>query len=518
MRLGVDFGTTRTTVAAVDRGNYPVVSFEDAVGDTREYIPSLAALDGDRLVYGYEALSLAQAGAPHLRSFKRTLAGAAVTGDSAVRIGARAVPVLEVLSGFLSHVAHQIRTASSLAPLASQEPLRAVVAVPAHAYSGQRFLTLEAFRAAGFDVVAMLNEPSAAGFEYTHRHSGTLNSRRTRVLVYDLGGGTFDASLVNVRGRDHDVQGSLGDNTLGGDDFDTALARVALDHAGVPADELDAATYAGVVDQARDAKERLLPQSKKIVLDISGREITVPVSEFYEAASPLVDRTVQTMEPLVHLLAGGALKLGDDVAGLYLVGGASQLPLVGRVLRQRFGRRVHRSPYPAASTAIGLAIAADEDAGYTLTDRLSRGLGVFREQDSGRELSFDPLLAPGVRVTASGSAAVTRDYRPAHNVGWFRYVEYTRVGSDGVPTGDVKPCGRLAFPFDPALQRPGMFEHPERVPVVRRAGTSEVRERYEVDPRGVVTLRIADLATGYAVTRTLGQPAPPPQTPGAPRR
>lgn len=84
----------------------------------------------------------------------------------------------------------------------------------------------------------------------------------------------------------------------------------------------------------------------------------------------------------------------EDVAGLYVVGGASEFPLVSRVLRRRFGRRVHRSTHNAGSTAIGLAIAADEQAGYTVSERLARGLGVFREYDSGASLSFDPLLTP----------------------------------------------------------------------------------------------------------------------------
>ena len=75
-----------------------------------------------------------------------------------------------------------------------------VVSVPAHAHGAQRFLTLEAFRRAGFEVVSMINEPSAAGFEFTHRQARAVTSRRNLVLVYDLGGGTFDASVVQVEG------------------------------------------------------------------------------------------------------------------------------------------------------------------------------------------------------------------------------------------------------------------------------------------------------------------------------
>src|SRR5207248_9704273 len=97
--------------------------------------------------------------------------------------------------------------------------------VPANAPSAQRILTVDAFRRAGFDVVALLNEPSAAGFEYAHRFRETVTSKREYVLVYDLGGGTFDASLIKMEGRANEVVTSSGVAWLGGDDFDEAILR-----------------------------------------------------------------------------------------------------------------------------------------------------------------------------------------------------------------------------------------------------------------------------------------------------
>ena len=200
MKCGVDFGTTTTTVAVADRGNYPVVSFEDGA-DTRDYVPSVVAFDDGKLVFGFEADRAARAGAPHIRSFKRFLADPDVTASTSIRLGYRDVELMDVLTRFLAHVADCVRTGSSVSRVRKSEPLEVAVGVPAHAWSGQRFLTLEAFKNAGWDVTTMLNEPSAAGFEYTHRHAGTLNSKRTSVLVYDLGGGTFDASVVEAAGR-----------------------------------------------------------------------------------------------------------------------------------------------------------------------------------------------------------------------------------------------------------------------------------------------------------------------------
>lgn len=501
MRLGIDLGTTRTTVALVDRGNYPVVSFLDAAGDAHEFFPSVVALDGDELRYGFEALAAADRGAPLLRSFKRALGAPDVNAHTTLTVGDREIELLDLVTGFLTALDGALAGASSISDSYDRDRLEAtVVAVPAHAHGAQRYLTLEAFGRAGFRVTGMLNEPSAAGFEYTHRQGRTLNSRRTRVIVYDLGGGTFDASLVSVDGVDHEIVGSLGLNMLGGDDFDVVLADCALEAIGLEQDALDTASYLQLVDDARDAKERLSPQSRRIMLEVQGQQASVSVADFYDRATPLVETTVQAMGPLVEDLEGGA-PLAADIAGLYLVGGASGLPLVPRLLRERFGRRVHRSPYPAASTAIGLAIAADADAGYSLTDRLFRGVGVFREGDAGSTVSFDPIVDRDQRVPEHGGVVITRRYRAAHNVGWYRFVEYTEVDEGGEPRGDIVPFAQILFPFDPALQA----EDADVTGVpVRRASGPMVEERYEIDEHGIVRVRITDLATGYSRTHALG--------------
>ncbi|WP_228488950.1 Hsp70 family protein [Raineyella fluvialis] len=419
-------------------------------------------------------------------------------------VGDREVPLLEVLTGFLSAVREALSSSSSISD--SYDPQTAaatVVAVPAHAHGAQRFLTLEAFRRAGFRVTAMINEPSAAGFEYTHRQGRTLNSKRTRVIVYDLGGGTFDASLVNVDGVDHEIIGSLGLNMLGGDDFDAVLADCALDEAGVGLDDLDLPSYVRLLDVCRDAKEHLSPQSRRIPVEVAGIPVTVQVEDFYTRATPLVEASIRAMEPLVEDLDGDA-PLAADIAGIYLVGGASGLPLVPRLLRDHFGRRVHRSPYPAASTAIGLAISADDEAGYSLADRLSRWFGVFREGDAGSTVSFDPILGRDQLIPDHGELVITRRYRAAHNVGWYRFVEYTEVDRSGEPRGDIAPFAQIVFPFDAALQTPGTDV--ESVPVTREAGPM-VEERYAIDENGIVQVRITDLDTGFSRTHALSRPA-----------
>ncbi len=487
-------------MAHADRGNYPVVAFTDDAGDSHDYVPSVVALTDDGLVYGFDALAAHETGAPLTRSFKRALAAPDVTATSPIVVGDQSFGVLEVLTGFLRHLRNALVERSNVAPLVDDEGLASVaVAVPAHAHGAQRFLTLQAFRAAGFDVAAMINEPSAAGFEYTHRRGATLTARRTRVLVYDLGGGTFDASLVHVDGIAHEVIDSAGLNRLGGDDFDAVLAARALAAAGTSRDALSPAELEDLLSQARDAKENVAPQTRRLALEVAGSPAGVRIDDFYGAAAPLVEQTLAAMEPLVPGLDTEGLGAAD-VAGVYLVGGASALPLVARLLRERFGRRVHRSPLPAASTAIGLAIAADPSAGYSLTDRLSRGFGVFRERDAGAGLAFDPILSRDERVAPNGTVAITRRYRAAHDVGWVRFVGYAGLAGGG-PRGELVPFGEVLFPFDPAL-RDGrdLSVHA----VQRRDDGPLVEETYTVDAHGIVSVRIADLDTGYEASASLG--------------
>jgi len=484
MRIGIDVGTTRTIAAGVDRGNYPVLSFLDPDGDPQDHFPSVIALEGETLLHGFEADRAARTGAPHLRSFKRLLGDPATHPGTLVTLGDREFALLDLLSEYLTAV-------RSALPVPVGE---VAVSVPAHAHSAQRVMTLEAFRRAGIDVIAMINEPSAAGFEYTHHQSRSLTSRRSRIAVYDLGGGTFDSSLVDTDGTSHVVLGSRGENRLGGDDFDHLLAELVLERVGRRAEELTAVELAVLLEECRSAKERLTPQTRRLMIDLGEDQdpVLIPVADFHDAVAPLVERSIEVMSPLVGELDGDS-----GIAGIYLVGGGSGLPLVGRLLRERFGRRVHRSPYPAASTAIGLAIAVDPDSGFTLTDRLSRGIGVFRESAAGQGVAFDPILTPEEPLPAHGEVTVTRRYRAAHDLGWFRFVEHPALDAAGEPRGDLLPVADVLFPFDPALRDLDPADL-AAVTVARREDGPEIEETYTVDAAGIVTLRITDLSSGFS--------------------
>jgi len=508
--LGIDFGTTRTVVACADRGNHPVVSFTDAAGDSIAWIPTVVAERAGSLRFGFEAMAVA--GDPSwtfVRSFKRLLSNPRIRPEDPVAIGSSAVPLGRVVGGFVEHIRDALRTRSNVrGSLAGAPLLRAAVAVPANAHGAQRLITLDAFRQAGLEVVAMLNEPSAAGFEYTHRHRDTLSAKRDAVVVYDLGGGTFDSSVVRMSGRHHEVLATAGVARLGGDDFDGVLADLVLGRLGIARAAVPERSMADLLDQCRAAKESLNPSSRKIAIEIdasiaghSPSEVTLAVGDFYDACAPLVERTIEAMLPIMTRLDDEESL--SEIAGVYVVGGASELPVVPRALRQRFGRRVHRSPYPSAAVAIGLSIAAHAAAGFEIVDRYSRVFGVFRERENGQEITCDPIFTPETRLPGSGESLVcTRRYRAAHNLGHFRFFECGGLEADGRPRGDMAVHSDVYFPFSDQARAASNLASMD---VERTDVGPEIVEHYSLDDAGIVSVLIRDVDSGYEQSYRLGR-------------
>jgi molecular chaperone DnaK (HSP70) len=500
IRMGIDFGTTRTLVASVEKGNYPLVTFETGGGEAQDWYPSLIAARGSEMAFGWEAWAKQTDEDWHkLRSIKRLLSQANV--NSIIELGGREIPLLELLIEYFRALRHDLLENSNL-NVHRAATFEAMVGIPANANSNQRFLTLEALRRAGFEVLGMVNEPSAAGIEYTHRYRRTTAERRLeRLLVYDLGGGTFDLSVIQIAELNHRVVTTTGIEYLGGDDFDSILARLALSRAGL---DPNLQSNFWLLEECRQKKEDVNPNTKKIHIDLSrflGKdfEVAVPASEFYEQCLPLVEKTLSAVDRiLAQPSPGEAPGGGSQEAGLYLVGGAAELPIISRLSRERYGRRLRRSPYPRAATAIGLAIAADEMSGYTLEDQFTRHFGVWREADGGENISFDPIFAKGTSLPSRGQPLLVRSrrYRPAHNIGHFRYIECSQIDNQGLPTGDIAAWDEIHFPFDPGLAR---VDEVEKIPIRRldlHGVAIQAEEIYTCDRQGMVKVTLINHATG----------------------
>jgi molecular chaperone DnaK (HSP70) len=507
MRLGIDFGTTRTVVAAAVEGRYPVAAFESGTGYC-DYIPGIAARTGSELALGWDVELSGNLGGA-LRSIKRAVSR--VSPDEPLS-ALGSVSALELTTRYLEVLRRRILEGSNL-DISPDEPLEAMVAVPANASTRQRYLTLDAFRRAGFKVLGMVNEPTAAAIEFAHRNLGAVGRRSPKryVVVYDLGGGTFDTSAVSLSDRRFELITSEGISELGGDDFDAAILRVAMRHAKQDDGALSALSRMRLLELCRVAKETLGPGSRRILVELSSVLSGVPdqlldLAEVYHETQPLVDRTLALLERVFGRLRGYGIDPENprELGAVYLVGGATAFPAVTRALRERYKRKVQLAPEPHAATAIGLAIAADPEAGLFVREAVTRHFGVWREGDAGREKIFDPILRKGA-LPDGDAFVIERVYRPQHAVGHLRFLECSELSDGGQPCGDLTPWGDIYFPYDPALRgvanlaaaaaerRPELWEE-------------EIVERYRYGADGTVTVAIENRTRGYAESFVLGAP------------
>jgi molecular chaperone DnaK (HSP70) len=260
-----------------------------------------------------------------------------------------------------------------------------------------------------------------------------------------------------------------------------------------------------LLEECRAKKEALHPNSRRIAIDLEQIHpdwpaVQVPVASFYEAARPLVEETLAATEDLL------ARHRQSEFDVFYVTGGGSELPLVARVLRERFGRRVRRSAYTRSATAIGLAIQASQPDSYRLSERLSRFFGVWREAEAGTQITFDPLFAKGSHLPSAGEPPllISRTYSPVHNVGHFRFLECSHRSEDGSPSGEIALWDEVRFPFDPELAEEQALESTD-VHASSDAARNTIEEKYECDSSGCISVTITNKDVGYARTYRLGR-------------
>ena len=516
MRIGINFGTTRVVAALVDRGNFPLVSFEAPDGQLHDWFPPVVAVNGDARIYGWEAIAVQEnANWTVQRSLKRYLRSAGP--QTKVPLAGQMLPLRLLMAEMMAALRTQLLEHSNLGPTSPDEPeqkLDIMLGVPASANSNQRFLTEEAAQAAGFTVLGLLNEPSAAAIEFAHRNSSERKSRiGSGLVVYDLGGGTFDVFLVTMGETEHTVEASDGIPGLGGDDFDEILASLALE--SLPhAPNLTPAERYRLLEECREKKESLNPNTRKITIDLERvragwEQVTIPADDYYERCRPLIEQTRAVVE---NLLAAHPDRSLDT---LYVTGGAAELPPVARILRESFGRKVRRSSYMRSASAIGLAIRAaghaDSPQGPSadkLHDQFNRNFGLWREADHGGTILFDLIFPRGVRLPAPGEQplCVERLYQPAHNIGHFRYLESSQLNDQGQPTDEIANWYQIQFPFDAQLRH-----HPNlaSVPIAQLAnpGNLRIREEYTCDSTGSLKVKITATPAGYTREYSIAQSA-----------
>ncbi|HEY0880608.1 MAG TPA: Hsp70 family protein, partial [Archangium sp.] len=396
--IGIDLGTTYSAVATVEGGR-PIVIPSRQGSRLTPSVVGFTAL-GDRVV-GERAQILGDEApdrvAPATKRFigkrwTQDLAAAAKavvpypliqgpSGEVRVKIAGRTMPITQVSAMLLGELkldaeAHFGRPVS-----------RCVITVPANFDDGQRQATREAARIAGLEVLRIVNEPTAAAIAY-----GLVNAVRGRVLVFDLGGGTFDVSILEMENGVFEVKATGGDPQLGGDDFDQCIVQWLV--AQVPDLYREAVTKDRVSMQrlryaAERAKRALSDQAEAFVSvtelgDHSegndGRFCqldTALTREFFEAlAEPLNKRCLETVQ---RTLAEAKLQ-PEDIEAVMLVGGMTRVPLVRKFVQQFFGRPAVSGLNPDEAVALGAAVHAAELAtragATTLIDVATQSLSV----------------------------------------------------------------------------------------------------------------------------------------------
>ncbi|MBF0528049.1 MAG: Hsp70 family protein [Deltaproteobacteria bacterium] len=489
VRVGVDFGTTHTLVALADAGNYPILRLPfEYEGEIlhREHVPSCITWFNEKLYYGPAAMKCFlehfEEGAVMVPSIKRFLQDWSENRE--ISLGPANFFVADLLTGFLSAIHKAILQALEV----DEVLIESVIAVPANASSSQRYVTLNSFHQAGFKVLRILDEPCAAGIQFVRERYKRWDRVEADVLIYDLGGGTFDTTLLSIRRGHYDPLLSRGISRLGGDDFDEILLKLVEDRLEY---KFEGRERVEMLQAARTVKESIGSYTQKLHVDTSQGVVSVPIKEFQDEAHPLMERTIDLVDELLSETKG----LPESPDRIVLVGGGSLLALVPKALRDRFGRsKIHVSLYPFASVAIGAAIQA-VSPDLTVQDRLNNNFGVIRVGQGGVDY-VDVIFEKGRRLPPADQVyQVSRPaYDPRHNIGRFRYLECDEVDpATRQIKGDCVYWNEIFFPYDRNLHINGQAPKldPSIIVETEALRQERIKEEYFLDEFGIVTARIS---------------------------
>ena len=370
--VGIDLGTTHSLVASVRNGVSECLPDKEG----RVILPSVVRyLDAERRQIGFDALA-AQVKDPRntISSVKRLM------GRGIDDIGNRAqlpyqlndkpgMVTLETVAGEKSPVEISAEILATLRYRAedtfNDDIYGAVITVPAYFDEAQRQATKDAARLAGLNVLRLINEPTAAAIAY-----GLDNASEGVFAIYDLGGGTFDISILRLTQGVFEVVATGGDSALGGDDYDRALVGWVLAKAGLAADTLTPSDKAALQSAARACKEALsagasAPFSAQLVRTTVNFEMKG--ADFEVATAHLTLRTLTAVRKALR----DAKLAKDDIKGVVLVGGSTRMPQVRKAVASFFSREPLTNLNPDEVVALGAAISANQLAGNnTGTDLL----------------------------------------------------------------------------------------------------------------------------------------------------
>ena len=476
--VGIDLGTTNSEVAIVENGQARILP--DADGNLM--LPSCVGFsDTGKLLVGREALrQFAAAPERTVRSIKRWMG---TDHKTTLRVGTESEETKDYLPHEIS--AMILRSLKQRAETAlGEEVTKAVITVPAYFTDAQRQATKTAGEIAGFEVLQIINEPTAAALAYEGRTEET-----ERVLVYDLGGGTFDVSVVEITGAVTEVMSSHGNNRLGGDDFDRRLQLHLADMFrrthGVNVPD-DPSTQARLLQTAEAIKMELSSHAfapvREAFLGTKGKtalhlETEMSRADFEDLIRPLVK---ETLEAIDRALAD-ADSVPSDLDRIILVGGSTRVPLVQEMVEAHLKQKPVDGIQPDLCVALGAALQAGvlvgEDIEAILVDVIPHSLGISTVvmTPMGMMPGFFSVIIPRnsvVPVSRSQVYSTTSDNQAVVKIDVFQ--GENQIAEENVPLGSYKI---------------------EDIPP-RPAGSIKIEVHFDFDLSGILTVTTTEKGKG----------------------
>lgn len=367
--VGIDLGTTNSLIAIVRQDTKLPIALREIDGLT--LVPSIIHFDGnDNIVVGNTAKEKLVA-APHrtIYSAKRLMGRSykdlgsqgdffayKIIDDNTdtlvkVQVGDKFYSPIDLSSYILKELKHR-------AEHILKTPVnKAVITVPAYFNDAQRQATRDAGKLAGLDVLRIVNEPTAASLAYG---LGVNPNEEKTIAVYDLGGGTFDISILKITNGIFEVLSTNGDTYLGGDDMDRMLAQHWQQQLGISEEQLktDRSLTQQLRVTAEEAKKHLTA-NESYEGNIGGKSVSISREQFNQLIQPLVDRTIDSCK---NALKDAGLAT-DAIDAVVMVGGSTRVPLVKNSISTFFGKEVFDQLNPDEVVALGAAVQADILAG-----------------------------------------------------------------------------------------------------------------------------------------------------------